>query len=53
VWSVSEGYEELMTITKHEDWIRALLYLNKGNSMISASYDRTIKVFGLYDYQCI
>jgi WD40 repeat protein len=53
VWSVSEDYEELKTITNHEAWIRALLYLKKGNTMISASFDRTIKVFGLDDYQCI
>jgi WD40 repeat protein len=50
VWSVSENYAELKTLTQHEDVIRALVYLDKGDILTSASYDKIIKFFDLNDY---
>jgi WD40 repeat protein len=52
IWDNKE-YNCLKTLTRHESWIYALVYIEKENRLLSGSFKGEIRVWDLTTYECI
>jgi WD40 repeat protein len=41
------------TLTGHEHYINSLIFIERDNSLVSGSYDNSIKIWELNDFQCL
>jgi WD40 repeat protein len=51
--NINNIYDCLATLNGHSHGVNALLYVKKYNTLLSGSYDRTIKVWDCDTYSCI
>ena len=52
IWSPEENFRCIMTIDEHQESVFSLILLPDGR-MVSASEDRTLKIWDNKNYQCI
>jgi WD40 repeat protein len=54
LWTINNNkYECYQTLTGHSGWVLTLLFIEKENILLSATYDYFIKVWDLERHQCI
>jgi WD40 repeat protein len=53
IWDASQDYKLSRTLHGHQECITSLLFLGRDNYLFSGSYDNTIKVWAINNYQCI
>lgn len=52
VWDVGVGVC-LFTLTGHDNWVRGIVFHPGGKYMISASDDKTIRVWDIHNKRCM
>jgi platelet-activating factor acetylhydrolase IB subunit alpha len=52
IWGIVDGFNCKKELS-HEDFISSLIFSERNNVLLSASDDKTIKVWDMMEYQCI